>query len=109
MVLVGVGFEAHGGKRREHAAHGPSPQGGIAREFDLHVVAGDDAEHEAAAGAGIAEIERRGRGPQAADPLARHRDLAVGSFDRGAERLYGLGRGQHVFGLEQACDPCRAG
>ena len=109
MVLVGVGLEAHGGERREHAAHGPSPQGRIAGEFDLHVVAGDDAEHQPAAGAGIAEIERRGRRAQAAHPLALHRDRAVGSFHLGAKRRHGLGRGQHVFGLEQAGDAGDAG
>ncbi len=109
MILVGIGLEAHGGERREHAAHGPSPQGGIAGEFDLHVVTGDDAEHQPAAGAGIAEIERRGRGAQAADPLALHRDRAVGSFDLGAKRRHGLGRGQHVLGLEQAGDAGHAG
>ena len=61
--------KSHRGERRQHAAHRPSPERCIAGKFDLHVVAGDDAEHQPAAGAGIAEIEGCGRREAGLPPL----------------------------------------
>ena len=107
-IRLGLGLQAHGGKGREHPAHGPPPQGGIARQFDLHIVAGDDAEHQAARSAGIAEVERKGRGAHAADTLPPHSDPAVRPLHPGTERGEGVGRRRDVLGLEQPGDPGRA-
>jgi hypothetical protein len=57
-LRVALSLQAHGGQRCKHPPHGPAPQGRIAGEYDLHVVARDHAEHEPAPGAGIAEVER---------------------------------------------------
>ncbi len=104
-----VGLQAHGGQRRKHPPHGPAPQGRIAGEFDLHVVARDHAEHEPAPGAGIAEVERRGRRAQAAHPLTPHLEGPVRPGNLGAERGHGLRRGHHVLGLKQPGDAGVAG
>ena len=52
---------AHRQERRQDAHHRPLAQRGIAVEGRSDAVAGDDAHHQARAGAGIAEIERGGR------------------------------------------------
>ena len=50
-------LDAHPLQRIEHARHRPLRQRGIARHAHRHVVARDQAHHQARAGAGVAEIE----------------------------------------------------
>ena len=75
------GFEharAHPLQRIEHAPHRPLAQGGIAVEGRGHRRAGDRADRQPAAGAGIAEIERAGRLREAADADAVNSPQALG-------------------------------
>ena len=98
---------AHQFQRIEHASHRPRAQRGIAVECRRDRASGDRAHHQAAAGAGIAEIKRRCRLREARDADAVHRpgDIA-GPFDLRAQRPHRLGGVEYVLALEQAGDPC---
>ena len=66
------GARAHPLQRIEDAPHRPRAQAGVAVERGRDRAAGDRAHGQPAAGAGIAEIERRGRLRKAADADAPH-------------------------------------
>ena len=76
---------------------------------DAHVVAGDDTEHEPAARAGIAEVERRCRRSQTADALAKHLEQRRRCGTLGTERLHRSGRRHDIVRLEQPVDARAAG
>ena len=75
---------AHRLQRIEHAPHRPLAQARVAVEGRRDRAAGDRAHHQPAAGAGIAEIERRRRLGKAADADAAH---APGAARRCAPRV----------------------
>ena len=60
-------------KRIEDAPHRPLAQRGVAVEGRCDPMAADDAHHQAAAGAGVAEIERLARRQERPDPGPRIR------------------------------------
>ena len=96
---------AHPLQRIEDAPHRPRAQAGVAVEGRDDRAAGDRAHHQAAAGAGIAEVERRGRLRQAADPDPADAPGALaGALDRGAERRHGVGGVEGVLALQQPAD-----
>ena len=97
-------LKPHQVERLEHPTHRPSAQRCIAGELDLDGIAGDGAQHEAAARSGIAEVERRARRKQAAHALSGHLDRPVRAPHLSAERGNSLGRRHHVLGLEQPGD-----
>ena len=94
---------AHAFQRIEHAPHRPRAQRGIAVEGRRDRAARHRAHHQAAAGAGIAEIERllRLREARDADPVHAPGALA-GAFDARAQRAHRLAGVDHVLALEQA-------
>ena len=102
---LGQNLGAHEPEWIEDAPHRPLAQRGVAVEGCGHAMAADDAHHQPAAGAGVAEIERLARRRQGAEarpansPLARPEPL-----DDRAERLARLARPQHVVALEQPLD-----
>ncbi len=96
---------AHALQRIEHAPHRPLAQRGVAVEAGGHRPAGHRAEHQPAAGARIAEIERRRRAHEAADADAMDApDTVVAALQPGAERAHHVGGVQHVLAFQQAGD-----
>ncbi len=94
---------AHLFERIENPPHRPAAQGSVAVESRGNAAAGDRADHQPAAGAGIAEIERPGRLGKAADADAMNPPGTVRqTLQRGAERPHRLGGVQHVLALQQA-------
>ena len=90
----------------QHPPHRPAAQRGIAVERRRDRAAGDRSHHQPAAGAGIAEIERRLRLGKPGDPDAMHRPGEIaGSFDLRAQRPHRLGGIENVLALEQARNP----
>ena len=102
---LGQDLRPHEPQRIEDAPHRPLAQRGVAVEGRGDSVAADDAHHQPAAGAGVAEIERFARGQERAEagsansPCARRETL-----DDGAERLASLAGPEHVVALEQPLD-----
>ena len=66
-VAVVLHLQPHLLQRPQHPTHRPPAERGIPHEPHRHVVAGDHAQHQSRAGAGVAEIERGVRLAQAAD------------------------------------------
>ena len=96
---------AHPLQRVEHAPHRPLAQRSIAVERRGDRRAGDRADRQPAAGAGIAEIERAGRLRKAGDADAVNSPHALRRpLQAGAERAHGLGGVQHVLAFQQAGD-----
>ena len=100
---------AHQFQRIEHPPHRPAAQRGIAVEGRRDRAAGDRAHHQAASGAGIAEIERRLRLPRTRLTPTPRTDQAISPlssapFDLRAQRLHRPGGIEHVLALEQARD-----
>src|SRR5262249_41481676 len=86
----------------ENPPHRPRAQAGVAVEGGGDGTAGDRAHDQAAAGAGIAEVEHALRRAEAADADAVHTPLAFAhALDRGAQRAHRLGGVEHVLAFEQ--------
>ena len=96
-------------ERVEDAPHWPLAQRCIAVEHRRDRAAGDRAEHEPAAGAGIAEIQRLGRLGETGDTDAADAPRAAAPLfklcAKRSQRLCGI---EHVLAFEQAADPCLA-
>src|SRR5262245_41464291 len=90
----------------ENPPHRPLAQAGIAVEGRGDGAARDRAHDQAAAGAGIAEVEHAVRLPEAADADPVNAPSAfAGPLDASAQRPHRLGGVDHVLALEQPGDP----
>ena len=97
------GARAHLLQRIENAPHRPRAQARVAVEHHRDRAAGHRAHHQPAAGAGIAEIERRRGLGKAADADAPHAPGALaGALHGGAQRPHGLGGADDVLALQHA-------
>jgi hypothetical protein len=68
-------------------------------------VTADDAHHQPAAGAGVAEVEGFARGQKRADAYAAYSPCAWGqALDNRAQRLASLASPEHVVALKQPFD-----
>ena len=96
-------LRAHAFQRIEHAPHRALAQGGVAVEGRRDRRTRNRAEQQPAAGAGIAEIERRPRRRKARNSDAVNAPAALaGALDAGAERAHGVRGAHHVLAFEQA-------
>ena len=91
-------LRSHAHERIEHAPHRPLAQAGVAIEGRRDRRAGDGAEHQAAAGSGIAEIEhaRRLRETGNADTMDIPYPFAL-ALDAGPEHAHGFAGIEHVL------------
>ena len=86
-------------------AAGIVPQAGVAIESRSDRAAGDGAHHQPAAGAGIAEIERRGGLGKPRDPDALHPPIArADAFHARPKRAHRLAGIEHVLAFQQPAD-----
>jgi hypothetical protein len=84
-------------QRLQHACHGTAAERGIAGEARLKIVAGDHAEHQPRAGAGVAEVEILHGRLQAADALTGHLHGPIDVADLSPERHHSLCCGQNIL------------
>ena len=93
---------AHQFQGIEHPPHRPAAQRRVAVEDRRNRAARHRPHHQPAAGAGIAEIERRLRLCESGDPDTVHRPGEIaGSLHPGAQRPHRLGGVEHVLAFEQ--------
>ncbi len=101
-----AGPGAHQFQGVEDPPHRPGAQRGVAVENRGNRATGHRPHHQAASGAGIAEIQRRGRLGEAGHAHAPYRpDKRAGPIHLRPQRPHGFGGVEHVFALKQAGNP----
>ncbi|MGY4366943.1 hypothetical protein ACVW1A_003008 [Bradyrhizobium sp. LB1.3] len=105
-LATGGDLRAHLFQWVQDPAHGPAAQRGIAVEHRRDRAAGDGAHDQPAAGAGVAEIQRRLGLGEARNTHAVHRPGEITyALDPSAERFHGFCGVEDVLALEEARDP----